>query len=101
VRHAKTVNEMKDSKLVELQEKVNIINDLIEKNYTKIAEKNKIIAQNNVQIVELEKLQNKYEQKIVAKKYLIGEKHCIWDQIKKVMQQFKTHFDVIVRLNIS
>jgi hypothetical protein len=69
---------------------VNRINSLIEKNYTVIAEKDKIIAQNNVQIVEFENLQNKYEQKIVAKKYLIGEKHCIWDQIKKVMQQFNS-----------
>jgi len=38
------VIEMKDSKLVELQEKINSINSLIEQNYTKIVEKDKIIA---------------------------------------------------------
>jgi hypothetical protein len=70
---------LKDSELVELQEKMNRKNDLIEKNYTIIAEKDKIIAQNNVQIVEFEILENKYKQKIVSKKYLIVEKYCIWD----------------------
>ena len=74
---------LKDSELVELQEKMNRKNDLIEKNYTIIAEKDKIIAQNNVQIVEFENLQSKYEQESATKKCLIGENHCIWNEIKK------------------
>jgi hypothetical protein len=61
------VIKFKDLELVELQEKLNGRNDLIEKD--------KIIAQNNVQIVEFENLQSKCEQKIVAKKYLIRAKH--------------------------
>jgi D-serine dehydratase len=79
VRQEKHVIELKDSELVELQERNNRRNDLIEKNCTLIAKKDKIIAQNNVQTTELENLQNKYEQEIVAKKYLIKENHYIWD----------------------
>jgi len=89
---------MKDSELVELKEKLNSRNTLIEKNYSVIDEKDKIIAQNNVHITEFENLQNKYEQNIAANKYLIGAKHCIWDQIKKAMKQFRTHFDVVAEI---
>jgi hypothetical protein len=51
--------------LIELQEKVNIRNSLIEQNYVSIAEKDKIIAQDSVQIAEFEDFKKKYDQKLL------------------------------------
>jgi hypothetical protein len=58
---------------------VNNINSLTEQNYVAIAEKDKVIAQDSVQIADFEDLKKKSDQKFAARKYLIGEKHYIWD----------------------
>jgi hypothetical protein len=40
-------------------------------------------------------LKKKFDQNISARKYLIGAKHCVWDQIKNIMQQIRGNLNVL------
>jgi hypothetical protein len=40
-------------------------------------------------------MQKDFEKIIFARKYLIGEKHHIWDQIKLITQKLRIHFNML------